>query len=154
MELIVGERRRYYGSQASIEYEVKWRGYPSEENTWESIEAILDETLVKKFHMRRDIAKAKTRMLQGMATFTRDPRPVGSVSSGPAGHVAHPIAPPVDADAVEPGSVLEVALHAGETTVVSSADAAAAAAAGHVIAASPAAEQNLAETPAGPDHNA
>ena len=76
MEQIVSERRRFFGRTAVMEYEVKWRGYPSEENTWETIDAILDETVVDKFHLHRDITKVKAKMVKSMATIPQDPRVV------------------------------------------------------------------------------
>ena len=90
VERIVGERRRYHGRTAVMEYEVKWRGYPAEENTWETIDAILDETVVDKFHLHRDITKVKAKMLKGMATIPQDPRFVESGSSGQSGPFSHP----------------------------------------------------------------
>ena len=72
----MNERRRFYGRTAVMEYEVKWCGYPSEENTWETIDAILDEAVVDKFHLHRDITKVKAKMVKSMATIPQDPRVV------------------------------------------------------------------------------
>lgn len=50
VEEIVDKR---IGSKGNIEYLLKWVGYPSSENTWESVENMDCQHLVKKFEEQR-----------------------------------------------------------------------------------------------------
>jgi hypothetical protein len=50
------EDSRIYGRSRKMQYLVKWKGYPREENTWEDAENIISEDLINDFHRRHPSA--------------------------------------------------------------------------------------------------
>jgi len=55
VEAVRGERRSQSGA---VEYEIKWEGYSSDENTWEEAEDVSAD-LVAEWHRERAAAAAR-----------------------------------------------------------------------------------------------
>src|SRR5258708_7976378 len=55
---------RHHGRSRTLQYFVKWKGYPKSDNTWESLQDIHAPDLLKKYHQRyplEDKRKAQQR---------------------------------------------------------------------------------------------
>jgi len=50
---------RHYGRQRQLQYLIKWKGYPSSDNTWEPKENVHTEDLVKGYHRRHPLDSDK-----------------------------------------------------------------------------------------------
>jgi len=46
---------RHHGRQRHLQYLIKWKGYPSSDNTWEPRESVHAEELVKGYHRRHPL---------------------------------------------------------------------------------------------------
>jgi len=57
VEAIVNHR--LYRRQRHLQYLIKWRGYPSSDNTWEPVENVHTEDLVKEYHRRHPLGPNK-----------------------------------------------------------------------------------------------
>jgi len=53
VEAIVNHRR--HGHWRQLQYLIKWRGYPSADNTWEAAADVHAEDLVKEYHQRHPL---------------------------------------------------------------------------------------------------
>ena len=41
---------RHYGRGRKLQYLIKWKGYPSADNTWEPVEQVFAPNLIKRYH--------------------------------------------------------------------------------------------------------
>ena len=64
MEAIVNHRQ--YGRQHRLQYLIKWKGYPSSDNTWEPEENVHAEDLVKEYHRRHPLNSVKRAVGRGI----------------------------------------------------------------------------------------
>src|SRR5712672_3970934 len=62
---------RHYGRQRRLQYLIKWKGYPSSDNTWESEEDVHAEDLVKTYHRCHPLQTAKKAAAQGTKKLIR-----------------------------------------------------------------------------------
>jgi len=79
---------RYHGRRRQLQYLIKWRGYPSSDNTWETAENVHADELVKAYHRRHLWETLKNKMGQGtkklacaLQLFTIAPSPTQKVVS-------------------------------------------------------------------------
>jgi len=56
---------RYYGHRRQLQYLIKWKDYPSLDNTWETAEDVHVDELVKEYHRRHPLELLKTKAGQG-----------------------------------------------------------------------------------------
>src|SRR5712672_21433 len=63
VETIVNHR--HYGRRRHLQYLIKWRGYPSSDNTWAPVEDVHAEDLVKLYHRRHPLGSNKKVVRQG-----------------------------------------------------------------------------------------
>ena len=63
VEAIVNHR--HYGRQRQRQYLIKWKGYPSSDNTWEPEENVHAEDLVKEYHKRHPLNLVKRAASRG-----------------------------------------------------------------------------------------
>jgi len=69
VEAIVNHRR--YGRQHHLQYLIKWKGYPSSDNTWEPEENVHAEDLVKEYHRRHPLGVDKRAAGRGTKKLIR-----------------------------------------------------------------------------------
>jgi len=62
---------RHYGHRRQLQYLIKWRGYPSLDNTWEPEENVHAEDLVKAYHRRHPLQTVKRVTTQGTKKLIR-----------------------------------------------------------------------------------
>jgi hypothetical protein len=55
---------RYFGRQKKLQYLLKWKGYPENDNTWEPATQVHASQLVKQYHARRPATTIRTLLLQ------------------------------------------------------------------------------------------
>ena len=46
---------RYYGRKKTLQYLLKWKGYPESDNTWESADQVHTPELVKEYHRQKPL---------------------------------------------------------------------------------------------------
>src|SRR5712671_5016691 len=63
VEAIVNHR--HYGRQHRLQYLIKWKGYPSSDNTWEPEENVHAEDSVKRYHQRHPLRSVKRAIGRG-----------------------------------------------------------------------------------------
>ena len=64
-----------YNDNGTLEYEVKWKGYPTSENTWEPIHHINNTSLIAKYNKKQRAAViAQTASEEGVETSMPDKR--------------------------------------------------------------------------------
>jgi len=56
---------RYYGCRRQLQYLIKWKGYPSSDNTWEAVEDVHAKDLVKEYHRHHPLKMVKRGVHQG-----------------------------------------------------------------------------------------
>src|SRR6267154_6237607 len=69
VEAIVNHR--HYGRQRRLQYLIKWKGYPSLDNTWEPEENVHAEDLVKEYHRRHPLNLVKKTIGRGTKKLIR-----------------------------------------------------------------------------------
>jgi len=81
---------RHYGRQCRLQYLIKWKGYPSSDNTWEPKENVHAEDLVKEYHRRHPLDQVKKAVGRGtknlicaLQTFIPSPSPANRVKAWP-----------------------------------------------------------------------
>jgi len=53
---------RFFGRRKTLQYLIKWKGYPSSDNTWEPVDNVHAPEIVKQYHQRRPLEnKSKKR---------------------------------------------------------------------------------------------
>jgi hypothetical protein len=55
---------RYHGRRKTLQYLVKWKGYPASDNTWEPIDQIHAPDLLKIYHRRNPLTSIKATLVQ------------------------------------------------------------------------------------------
>jgi len=61
----------HHGRRRQLQYLIKWKGYPSLDNTWEAVEDVHMEELVKRYHQCHPLESLKKRAGQGMKKLIR-----------------------------------------------------------------------------------
>jgi len=61
----------YYGRRRQLQYLIKWKGYPSSDNTWEPEENVHAEDLVKEYHRRHPLSSDKRTAGRGTKKLVR-----------------------------------------------------------------------------------
>ena len=69
VEAVVNHRR--HGRRRQLQYLIKWKGYPSSDNTWEAAQDVHADDLVKKYHRRHPLELPGHKAGQGMAKLIR-----------------------------------------------------------------------------------
>jgi len=69
VETIVNHR--FYGRQRHLQYLIKWKGYPSSDNTWEPEENVHAEDLVREYHRRHPLGSNKRAVKRGTKNLIR-----------------------------------------------------------------------------------
>jgi len=79
---------RHHGRRHQLQYLIKWKGYPSADNTWEAAEDVHADELVKDYHRRHPLKSFKSRTGRGteklacaLQLFTAAPSPTQKVVS-------------------------------------------------------------------------
>jgi hypothetical protein len=83
-ELIEGEHKyevkaivnhRLYGKKKTLQYLLKWKGYPHADNTWEPADQVHAPALIESYHQRRPLAQShKRRGLRARNTILLHPK--------------------------------------------------------------------------------
>jgi len=74
VEAIVNHRR--HGRQRQLQYLIKWKGYLSSDNTWETAQDVHAGDLVKEYHRRYPLEPPKHKIGRGTAKLIRALRPL------------------------------------------------------------------------------
>jgi len=69
VEAIVNHQR--HGRWRQLQYLIKWKGYPSSDNTWEAVEDVHAEDLVKGYHRHHPLEPLKDKTGRGMKKLIR-----------------------------------------------------------------------------------
>src|SRR5712675_2617702 len=56
---------RHHGRRRQLQYLIKWKDYPSADNTWETAEDVHTDDLVKGYHQRHPLESPKSKASQG-----------------------------------------------------------------------------------------
>src|SRR5712672_2738952 len=62
---------RFFGRRKTLQYLIKWKGYPSSDNTWEPVDNVHAPEIVKQYHQRRpleDKSKKKPSRVNSIST--------------------------------------------------------------------------------------
>jgi len=85
VEAIVNHRR--HGRRCQLQYLIKWKGYPSADNTWEAVEDVHAEDLIKEYHWHHPLElpthKASwgtKKLIHALHSFTVAPSPAQKVT--------------------------------------------------------------------------
>jgi len=62
---------RYHGRRRQLQYLIKWKDYPSSDNTWEAAEDVHTDDLVKGYHQRHPLESPKSKASQGTRKLAR-----------------------------------------------------------------------------------
>src|SRR5712671_311039 len=62
---------RHHGRQRQLQYLIKWKGYPSTDNTWEPQENVHAEDLVKRYHRHHPLDSDKRTTRRGTQKLIR-----------------------------------------------------------------------------------
>jgi len=62
---------RHYGRGHHLQYLIKWKGYPSSDNTWEPEENVHAENLMKEYHRRHPLGSNKKALSRGTKKLIR-----------------------------------------------------------------------------------
>src|SRR5712675_553225 len=62
---------RHYGCWRQLQYLIKWRDYPSLDNTWEAVGGVYVDDLVKEYHRRHPLETLKSKANQGTRKLAR-----------------------------------------------------------------------------------
>ena len=81
VETIVNHRR--HGRQRQLQYLIKWKGYPSSDNTWEAAQDVHADDLVKGYHRRHPLESPRHKISRGTAKLIRTLRPLITAPSPP-----------------------------------------------------------------------
>src|SRR5712675_1182720 len=79
VETIVNHRR--HGRRCQLQYLIKWKGYPSSDNTWEAAQDVHVDDLVKTYHRRHPLESPGHKAGQGTAKLIRTLRSFALVPS-------------------------------------------------------------------------
>ena len=55
---------RTWGQRKTLQYLIKWKGYPKSDNTWENADQVHAPTLIKLYHRANAQKAIKTRWIQ------------------------------------------------------------------------------------------
>jgi len=64
---------RHHGRRRQLQYLIRWKGYPSSDNTWEAAEGVHVDDLIKAYHRRHPLETVKRRASQGTKKLIRAP---------------------------------------------------------------------------------
>src|SRR5712672_462773 len=67
---------RFVGRRKTLQYLIKWKGYPSSDNTWEPVNNVHAPEIVKQYHQRRpleDKSKKKSSRVNSISTASLFP---------------------------------------------------------------------------------
>src|SRR5712671_748698 len=67
---------RFFGRRKALQYLIKWKGYPSSDNTWEPVDNVHAPEIVKQYHQRRpleDKSKKKSPRVNSISTTSLFP---------------------------------------------------------------------------------
>jgi len=101
VEAIINHRR--HGRRRQLQYLIKWKGYPSSDNTWEATQDVHADDLVKGYHRRHPLGSPGHKIGQGMAKLIRalrpyiiTPSPSQEITSWPLLNTTSPIRPSLE----------------------------------------------------------
>ena len=91
---------RHFGKGRQLQYLIKWKGYPTADNTWESADQVFAPELIRKYHMRHPLEgykpttkrrKVNIRSLQCLLPQSTSTTPPAKSSSSPTSNpTPHP----------------------------------------------------------------
>src|SRR5712671_4494624 len=67
---------RFFGRRKALQYLIKWKGYPSSDNTWEPVDNVHTPEIVKQYHQRcplEDKSKRKFSRVNSISTASLFP---------------------------------------------------------------------------------
>jgi len=86
VEAIINHRR--HGHRRQLQYLIKWKGYPSSDNTWEAAEDVHVEDLVKGYHRRHPLESPEDKvghetkkLIHALHSLTTAPSPTQGIAS-------------------------------------------------------------------------
>src|SRR5712675_2158997 len=100
---------RFFGQRRRLQYLIKWKGYPHSDNTWEPVENLHTEVLVKAYHRKHPLEHKSQRKVRArtLSNWTLQSTPSTSLHllsslllasiTGPSGK-KHPSKPPCPPD--------------------------------------------------------
>jgi len=62
---------RHYGRRRQLQYLIKWKSYPSSDNTWEAADDVHTDDLLKNYHRRHPLGSFKSRTHHGTKELAR-----------------------------------------------------------------------------------
>src|SRR5712671_6864234 len=67
---------RFFGQRKTLQYLIKWKGYPSSDNTWEPVDNVHAPEIIKQYHQRcplEDKSKRKSSRVNSISTASLFP---------------------------------------------------------------------------------
>jgi len=96
VEAIINHRR--HGRRRQLQYLIKWKGYPSSDNTWEAMDDVHADDLTREYHRRHPLELLKNKTNRGtkklactLQFLTTTPSPTQKVASW----LLHSTTPPI-----------------------------------------------------------
>jgi len=69
VEAIINHRR--HGRRRQLQYLIKWKGYPSSDNTWEAVDDVHADDLTREYHRRHPLEPLKSKAGRGTRRLAR-----------------------------------------------------------------------------------
>jgi len=107
---------RHHGRWRQLQYLIKWKDYPSADNTWEAAEDVHADELVKEYHRhhplnltKSQVDRGKKRLICALQLLTTTPSPIQKVTTWllTKTHTTNPPYTPIDSQ-LESKSLLRV----------------------------------------------
>src|SRR5712672_3459062 len=71
---------RFFGQRRRLQYLIKWKGYPHSDNTWEPVEHMHAEALVKEYHRKHPLEHKSQRKVRARTLTNWTPQSTPSTS--------------------------------------------------------------------------
>jgi len=98
VKAIINHRR--HGRRRQLQYLIKWKGYPSSNNTWEAAENVHAEDLVKEYHKCHPLESSQNKtgrgtrkLIRALRLFATAPSPIQRIASWLLRDTTSPIKP-------------------------------------------------------------
>jgi hypothetical protein len=74
---------RHHGRKQDLQYLLKWKGYPDADNTWEPADQVHAPMLIKQYHKKHPLIRAKTDKRTNIRTTEWHPHFAASLTQTP-----------------------------------------------------------------------